>query len=962
MVMMSAVFYACSSDDPQAPKSEDDDNSEIIDQTIIERAHEQLDYIADLTSTYSDDADKLIENIRHQDFISSVSVDETIVKAITKDGFSIEIDLVPAPCEQPETESDNNRQEQLVSTILSHFDLDGESDEDKTIVIDDDDEVNLNSTSRAGYTPSLKYMTNRSILVFSPDTAFRKYDWDRVINAVKMAKSSVGAFTINQHAIKSYKPEYFKQFSNFGIVVVGCHGTPEGKLLFPFDSMTENLKNIYTEKAQDTEQTGVSFAVKKYTTKDGREVKVRKGVYLGEKFFNEYMGDLSRTIVWTAKCYSGRTLAQFRESCVVKKKAVEYYGATAPCTGKEVFDIFDVWFAGVSHGMDLWNAFKEAPEAPKLQKLLNSGGLYEWNTASKAKYPKPQATGVKNQTSRSGNTAEPVTVGVRFRYAVDENGKPADNTSAGVELTNLDDNSIAMIPMTAENSKLCNSHPVNGTFVISDYDMTLTELNDKGHYRYRTYLKNGDEMFFSVESFDFTAQNSMVLEIYTESDFHSFRHSLIENDYAGKTVVLKKDISVSLKEYENLYYGRQFNGAFDGNDKTINITQYTGNTYLIEEIGKNGVVKNVAIRNQSNPGPISIICKNVGTIDGLKYTYDVSDETYSTAWWPYLIGDNYGTIQNCLIDGAQNYRESFVSGNYGTIKDSEFKTVTSDLYEHTIGSNYGTIQNIHVIRDYSMPFIQSNHGQVINSTFDGTVTHMSRGIAVGDNHEDATVSNCIFNIEAAKTDGGGIEVCAIDCNYGITQDIQIYGNNLSVALKNMPTGKIIGCENHADIEGENTVIWGICYSNGGLISNCRNYGNLSAPYAHGICRGAVDVSPGIISDCANYGDILAVDDPWGYASGICGDSPQMKIVNCTNEGKISCRNNKPSHTVVLAQISYHHPAGAPPIEVLGENNSLNGRCIVYNPDGSIYMSSKNMLQYAFYYWVWCDGINKPYLD
>lgn len=937
---MSAIFYACSSDDPQAPKSDDDDdNSEIIDQTIIERAHEQLDYVADLTSTYSDDADKLIENIRLQDFISSVSVDETTVKAITKDGFTIEIDLVPTPCEPAETESDNNKQEQLVTTILSHFDLDSESDDAETVIIDGDDEDNLNSTSRAGSTPPLKYMTNRSILVFSPDETFRKYDWDRVINAVKMAKSSVGAFTINRHAIKSYKPEYFKQFSNFGIVVVGCHGTPEGKLLFPFDGMTEVLKNRYTSMAQDAEQTGVSFAVKKVLNKDGREVGVRKGVFLGEEFFNKYMGDLSRTIVWTAKCYSGRTLAQFRESCVVKKKAVEYYGATAPCTGKEVFDIFDVWFAGVSHGMDLWNAFMEAPEASKVSKILNSGGRYEWNTNSKAKYPKPQATGVKNQTSRSGDSAEPVTVGVRFRYAVDENGKPVDNTSAGVELTNLEDNSITLIPMTAENSKLSNSHPVNETFVISDYDMTLTGLNDKGNYRYRTYMKNGEEMVFSAESFDFTAQNSTIFEIYTKADFIKFLNGQypwgenVDPDIADHDIVLKNDISVEYTEFAKTKPRLStFNNIFDGQDHSIRILMseqpdfsLNGDPHLFYI--NQGTIKNLTIEfNCSLPASTitGILCQtNTGEIINCNFNFDIENSIGEPHNDSMICQSNHGVISDCSIECISNgtaIQSLMTFDNYGTIKNIAVSLdLKNTLFQGLLYINKGTIDNITFNGDFNMRPTKFNYSYLLCYTNENNVCNCTNNAtitpdAVPENNEQLTpldifvrmnsktdgmqpvIENCINN---ANITGDGIALIGSNWENCIIKNCHNYGNFRSLrspiagwylgAICHSNSGSITGCSNSGDVSASvddfmrQSGYAGICGRNdGGVISDCINSGNItndSTGGASGICW--ISYNGALISDCLNNGMITGTTN----TAGICGMNYNI-VQNCTNRGNI----------------------------------------------------------------------------
>ena len=108
-----------------------------------------------------------------------------------------------------------------------------------------------------------------------------------------------------------------------------------------------------------------------------------------------------------------------------------------------------------------------------------------------------------------------------------------------------------------------------------------------------------------------------------------------------------------------------------------------------------------------------------------------------------------------------------------------------------------------------------------------------------------------------------------------------------ICKANMPGGLIINCCNYSNISlTTGGGIAGICLSNQGIVSYCKNIGNIYLK--HGTIGGVVRSNHAIVDHCINYGNISSgeADTPnlVGFG-GICQSAGQ--ISNCINIGSVN---------------------------------------------------------------------------
>ena len=123
---------------------------------------------------------------------------------------------------------------------------------------------------------------------------------------------------------------------------------------------------------------------------------------------------------------------------------------------------------------------------------------------------------------------------------------------------------------------------------------------------------------------------------------------------------------------------------------------------------------------------------------------------------------------------------------------------------------------------------------------------------------------------------GGVKNCVLSGN--ITFGRFAYSSTTFAAIANGNYGKISGCINKCDIDAGISLISGIARKNGGIISDCCNFGNLSGDTAYGICMNNFDT----ISRCVNFGNINAEE-----AAGLIGKLSEGSVSECYNTGKIT---------------------------------------------------------------------------
>lgn len=300
-------------------------------------------------------------------------------------------------------------------------------------------------------------------------------------------------------------------------------------------------------------------------------------------------------------------------------------------------------------------------------------------------------------------------------------------------------------------------------------------------------------------------------------------------------------IGVKISDEETYY----FNGAFDGNGKTIK--GYVSSIPLFAYTGDGGEITNVHFDNTCQ------LKVNAGATD-----------TYHGI----LVGRHKGLVENCTSAASV------------VINNLEDVSTATQYYGGLVGRNYGgTVENSVVTGD-----ITCTQAGITVSTNNVSVGGVAGGLAEG-----GLMSNCTFTGNVVISDGTEYGGITADGLYFYVGGIVGY----------VDKGKVTDCFSGAESATTIIDVRGTCVpSIGGIaswvktveseISNCANYMLMSFASNGGRkvtspCRvgGIVSRSAAAISGCNNYGAISTICNSTSvYLAGIVGDG--MSASNCIN--------------------------------------------------------------------------------
>lgn len=300
-------------------------------------------------------------------------------------------------------------------------------------------------------------------------------------------------------------------------------------------------------------------------------------------------------------------------------------------------------------------------------------------------------------------------------------------------------------------------------------------------------------------------------------------------------------IGVKISDEETYY----FNGAFDGNGKTIK--GYVSSIPLFAYTGDGGEITNVHFDNTCQ------LKVNAGATD-----------TYHGL----LVGRHKGLISDCTSAASV------------VINNLEDVSTATQYYGGLVGRNYGgTVKNSVVTGD-----ITCTQAGITVSTNNVSVGGVAGGLAEG-----GLMSNCSFTGNVVISDGTEYGGITADGLYFYVGGIVGY----------VDKGTVTDCFSGAESATTIIDVRGTCVpSIGGIaswvktveseISNCANYMLMSFASNGGRkvtspCRvgGIVSRSAAAISGCNNYGAISTICNSTSvYLAGIVGDG--MSASNCIN--------------------------------------------------------------------------------
>lgn len=379
---------------------------------------------------------------------------------------------------------------------------------------------------------------------------------------------------------------------------------------------------------------------------------------------------------------------------------------------------------------------------------------------------------------------------------------------------------------------------------------------------------------------------------------------------SGGNFVLQKNL-----EIETLSQLSDFNGTFDGNNKTITIKDNNNQSVF----GNNhGIIKNVnlifdATNLELDKSYGFVAHKNYGTIDNVNITFagqiKTTNNQKNAIYVSGICVKNNGYIKNCIATlninaTSENQGETFVSGcvgeNYGTISGFQLAqnsnitssnidicgVATNNNKNAIISSckNYATLSQTSDLSDWS-PNVAGinilNHGSITNctnfaelsvqSTFEQQSTQSVGYVAGISAVNYAKIQHCLSKGDLTiKTKNlsiyaGGI--CAFSSNNIISNTEMIYSYILNCG---------VDCNIDAMVENENVVsfvggISGFCY---GFVEDCYSLATFTNAYNQnrnftGLLVGGVYLSYNIIYITVTNDYVLAQENvPYTVGCGV----------------------------------------------------------------------------------------------
>jgi len=280
-------------------------------------------------------------------------------------------------------------------------------------------------------------------------------------------------------------------------------------------------------------------------------------------------------------------------------------------------------------------------------------------------------------------------------------------------------------------------------------------------------------------------------KIYTDEQAKQIFNNLKSKPFTGKTVSLENDVYLSRSGP-----GGTFNGTFNGNNKTINVSLTSNNTQglaLFKNINAAGIIQDVklagTINDENSNANIGGICTiNNGTIKDCEVSVAITaNAEYPETEQPIdgqrgiggIASKSWGNIQNCTFKGsivAKGIRHiGGIVGYYatGVIKNCKMSGSINSSWNYNYnninwgeGSDSTNITAIGACVGYiypANPYLQSNSVDSAKITFsytgDGTIDDNS-GVKIGKFIGAVQSASCSYDLVSGNS-------CLQNCNFTI---------------------------------------------------------------------------------------------------------------------------------------------------------------------------------------------------
>ena len=553
LILSIFLCLSCSSNDTEVidnPKENEEqennqENGEVDDFTSVENLSDELEELINNDSDIS--YKELQQQLRSRNDVKSSEVKDSVLHVYMKSGLQLQVDLYGEflLSDDENTDYESIDVDEMLDDLTKALEIDEDEDEYNVAPakIKGSDAASLNSSSAPMKTAKYskeRIMQRNNVLIWAPweghdDQLDDFHSGLRDVMNSFQPLMGINEYTYKSDMIlsKSAHPhiEDLQTFSNYGLVILVCHGTKEGLMALP---MTNYWQSLFTDSIKgDKKDHKIGENIEYYLSnglvgtflcrrneKTGKKRAECKGILLNPKFPN-----LSNTIMWTCMCYAAAPNSAIQKAAS-NSDVADFMGATNKVSGSLAFSTMQVWASTFFNrgygGASSDDAYSAIPNHKYKNMKITRGGdncfFYDYNGNKGAFLQKSKGYALSYRipiARESMNGSNPNADVYTATTQNPNNGRRANGQTVQVSTSEISGGFY----VTNQETKVSKHIPFSEKDKVKSatYENIITRLHitgntddlDEGKYTYKTYFKFGDEIVYSKQEYSFEVKKDL---------------------------------------------------------------------------------------------------------------------------------------------------------------------------------------------------------------------------------------------------------------------------------------------------------------------------------------------------------------------------------------------------------------------------------------------------------------------
>jgi len=354
---------------------------------------------------------------------------------------------------------------------------------------DNENEPKHTATASGSRSDAPRVVLNRyNIGIWDPWTF---EDLSLIKDAIRAANGRVVGRKIDVYDI-NVGPVGLSSFSNYDIVFMICHGTPEGALSIP-----ASLWSLYISDYVYEGKDGKTYANSEKANRDGiylnyskEEDRLLKSIILQSKYLDARINRLGSTIVWAAVCHGGKADSQLK-NVILKKGCPAFVGADNVCTLTGISSAFKPYigklFLGGNSSLCFNNGTPSATYTDNLKDNKTTTYKLEHTSSACVSYFRSFTLGPVRNVIKTAD------VKVRFVYGSGSLQGP----KFGIMIKNESNGRMYKFPFQSLFKVNTNIKRWSNCALVYDAVLRIKNLTPETNYSYCTYVSDGQKTLYS---------------------------------------------------------------------------------------------------------------------------------------------------------------------------------------------------------------------------------------------------------------------------------------------------------------------------------------------------------------------------------------------------------------------------------------------------------------------------------